>query len=82
MIDDRRHAVIRRDRQEFRLELVALADIDEAHFVRKPALLEHDGDLPAIRRRPVIEIDRLHLSPSLRVRHVVRHFPLPAAASA
>ena len=28
-------------------------------LVRQPALLEHDGDLPAVRRRPVIEINRL-----------------------
>ncbi|KAI1691990.1 hypothetical protein DdX_21503 [Ditylenchus destructor] len=32
-IDDRRHAVVRRDRQELRLELVALADVDVLHLV-------------------------------------------------
>jgi hypothetical protein len=61
-IDDRRHAVVGRDRQEFRLELVALADVHGNDGVGQPALLEHDGDLPAVGRRPVIQIDRLGLA--------------------
>src|SRR5262249_22401945 len=43
----------------FRLELITAGDVDRDDVVRKPALLQHDGDLPAIGRRPVIEIDRL-----------------------
>ena len=57
-IDDRRHAVVGRDRQKLRLELIALGDVDRDHGVGQPALLEHDRDLPAVRRRPVIEVDR------------------------
>src|SRR6185369_14739869 len=36
---------------------VAGADVDRDQVVRQAALLEHDGNLPAIRRRPVVEID-------------------------
>ena len=57
VIDDRRHPVVRADREKFRLELVALADIDRDRAVFEPAFLEHDADLPAVRRRPVIEVD-------------------------
>src|SRR5438270_11585700 len=57
MIDDRRHPVVGADLEELRLELVALADIDRDRAVFEAAFLEHDRDLPAIRRRPVIKID-------------------------
>src|SRR5262249_58278549 len=57
VIDDRRHAVVGRDGQKLRLELVALGDVDRDHGVREGALLEHDRDLPTIGRRPVIEVD-------------------------
>jgi hypothetical protein len=57
MIDDRRHPVVRADLEELRLELVPLADIDWDHPVFEAAFLEHDRDLPAVRRRPVIEVD-------------------------
>src|SRR3954470_6253735 len=56
-IDDRRHPVVRADRQKFRLELVAFADIDRDRAVFETALFEHDADLPAVRSRPVIEVD-------------------------
>ncbi len=58
VIDDRRHAVVGRDRQEFRLELIAARDVDRDHGVGQPAFLEHDRDLEAVRRRPVVEVDR------------------------
>ena len=58
VIDDRRHAVVGRDRQEVRLELFALGDVHRDHGVWEAALLEHDRDLPAVGRRPEIEIDR------------------------
>src|SRR6202043_204019 len=57
MVDDRRHPVVRADLEEFRLELVTFADIDRDRAVFEVAFLEHDRDLPAIWRRPVIEID-------------------------
>src|SRR5438046_9840896 len=47
-IDDRRNAIVRRNFEEFRLELLALADCDRLHHVREHALLQHDADLPAI----------------------------------
>jgi hypothetical protein len=49
---------VRRNRQAFPLELVALGDVERDHGVRKGTLLEHDGDLPAVGRGPVIEVDR------------------------
>src|SRR5216683_2458964 len=61
VIDDRRHPVVRADREELRLELVALADIDRDDTVFEGAFLQHDADLPAIRRRPVIKIDQIGL---------------------
>ena len=36
-IDDRRDAVVWRDRQEFRLELVAFADVDRDDLVGRPS---------------------------------------------
>src|SRR5205807_6421930 len=71
VIDDRRHPVVRADLEELRLELVAPADIDRDHPVFEAAFLEHDRDLPAIRRRPVIEID-----------HARSPFALPIAPAA
>jgi len=61
MIDDGGHAVVGGDGQEFRPELLAFGDVHRMHDIRKPAFLEHDRDLPAVRRRPEIEIDRLAL---------------------
>ena len=58
-IDDRRHAVVRRDRQELRLELVAPADVDGLDLVGEPALLQHDGDLVPVGRGPVVQLDGL-----------------------
>ncbi len=57
VVDDRRHPVVRADRQKFGLELVAATDVDRDHAVFEAALLEHDRDLPAVRRRPIIKID-------------------------
>ena len=39
-------------------ELLALGNVDRAHDVGQAALFEHDRNLPAVRRRPVIELDR------------------------
>ena len=60
-IDDRRHAVVGRDCEKFRVELIALPDIDEMQLVREPAFLEHDRDLPPVRRGPIIKLDRFGL---------------------
>ena len=56
-IDDRGHPVVRRDREEFGLELIAAADVDRNNPVRKSSLFQEDGDLVTIRCRPVVEID-------------------------
>ena len=75
-IDDRRHAVVGRDRQKLRLELVAARDVERDDAVRQPALLQHDGDFVAVGRRPVIELDRFRpRSPRGRVALL----PKPAA---
>src|SRR5271170_1547020 len=57
MIDDCRHPVIGTDRQKLGFELIAAADIDRDHAVFETAFLEHDRDLPAVWRRPVIKVD-------------------------
>ena len=57
VIDHRRNAVVRRDREELRLELIALADIDRENLVLQPGLFQKDRDLVAVRRGPVIQID-------------------------
>src|SRR5437667_281672 len=57
VVDDRRHAVVRREPQEARRELLAPADVHRLHGVREAALLEHNADLPAVRRGPVVEVD-------------------------
>src|SRR5262245_6565074 len=56
-VDHRRHLVVRRDLEEIRLELVADADVDRDHAVRRAGLLEHDVDLVAVGRRPRVEIN-------------------------
>src|SRR5260370_14038248 len=57
VVDNRRHAVVGANRQKFRLELVAAADIDRDHTIFEAAFLEHDCDLPAVWGRPIIEVD-------------------------
>ncbi len=56
-IDDRRHAVVRRDREKGRVELLARADVDAVQRIGQTALFEHDGDLPSVRSGPVVEVD-------------------------
>ncbi len=62
-IDDRRDLVVRADGQEFRLELVAGADVDRDGTVGQAALLEHHVDLVAIGRGPRIHFDHRVASP-------------------
>ena len=59
LVDDRRHAVVRRECKKLRLELVTGADVDRVDLVGEARFLEKHRDLVAIRRRPVIEIDHL-----------------------
>ena len=54
-IDDGRHPVIRADTQEFRIKLIAVANIHGLYFVVQPAFLEHDRNLVSVRRRPVVK---------------------------
>jgi hypothetical protein len=54
---DRRNAVVRRDAEELRLELVALGDVDRENLVFQPGLFEKHRDLVAVRRGPVVKID-------------------------
>ncbi len=57
LIDDRGDAVVRRDLEEFRLELLAGADADREQLVRNSRFLQEHRDFVAVRRRPVVEID-------------------------
>jgi hypothetical protein len=52
-----RYAIVGRDRQELRLELISLADVDRENFILQPGLFEKHRDLVAIRRGPVIKVD-------------------------
>src|SRR4051794_14510016 len=57
VINNGRHAAVWADGQELGLELVAASNVDRDQLVREAALLQHDGDLPAVWRRPVVEVD-------------------------
>ena len=58
-IDDRRHAVVRADGEEVRRELLAAADVHRLDHIWQAHLLERDGHLVAVRRRPVVDFDGL-----------------------
>jgi hypothetical protein len=57
MVDDSRHSVIGRKRQELGIELIARADVDRLNRVVEAHFLEKEGDLVAVRRRPVTEVN-------------------------
>src|SRR5262249_52677902 len=57
VVDQRRNAVVGRDRQELRLELLALADVDRNDLVLESGLLEEHRDLVAFRRGPIVQLD-------------------------
>src|SRR5262249_17191199 len=59
VIDDRRNAVVGRDFQELRLELVTGTDVDGEDAVGEAGLLEEYRDLVAVGRRPIMEIDHV-----------------------
>ena len=56
-IDNRRHAVVRRDGEEIALELIAGADIDRMDRVVDSRFLKEHRDLVAVRRGPIVEVD-------------------------
>ena len=56
-VDDGGNAIVRRDGQELGLELLAAADVDRLHPVGQRRLFQEDGDLVAVRRGPVVEVD-------------------------
>src|SRR6185437_5610420 len=66
MVDDRGDAVVRRDREERRLELLALADVHRMDLVLEPGLLEEERDLVAVGRGPVMKVD--HRAPLAALR--------------
>ncbi len=57
VVDDRRDLLVRVDRQELGLELLVRSRSTGIARVRQTDLLEHDGYLAAVRRRPGVEID-------------------------
>ena len=60
-IDDHGNAVVRRDREEFRPELVALADVDRDDLVGQRQFLQRDMLLVAVGCRPGPNLDHLFL---------------------
>src|SRR5262249_62104817 len=65
VVDDGRYLVVRVQRGEGRRELLFLPEVDRDHLVGKPGLLEHDGDLPSVRRGPRVEIDHAPSCPAV-----------------
>jgi hypothetical protein len=57
VVDHGGNAVVRRDREELALELLALADIDRHDLVRQPDLFQKNRDLVPVRRGPVVQVD-------------------------
>src|SRR5690242_15414893 len=57
VINNGRHAAVWADGQELGLELVTPPNVDRDHVIGQPALLQHDGDLPAVRGWPVVEVN-------------------------
>jgi hypothetical protein len=57
VVDDGRHLVVGRDGQEFRLELVARADVDRVDAVLQAGFLQQQGHFVAVRGGPVIQVD-------------------------
>ncbi len=56
-VDDGGDAVVGADLEEIGLELLVLGDVDRVRGVIQAALLQHDGDLAAVGRRPRVKID-------------------------
>ncbi len=58
-VHDCGHPVVRGNLQELRVELIALSDIDQMRGVGQLHLFQGDGNFPAIRCRPEIQINRV-----------------------
>ena len=56
-VDDGRDAVVGADLEEFRLELLVLADVDRVHGVGQAEFFKGDGNLAAVGGSPGVEID-------------------------
>src|SRR6185312_9193662 len=87
-VDDRRNAVVRRDLEEVRLELLVLGNVDRVRRVGQAELLQRDGDLAAVRRGPGVEVDHGALSlcwsddTERREQHqLAKKYPLRAATA-
>src|SRR5262249_54211690 len=65
VVDDGRDLLVRVERGVARRQLLLLAEVDRDHPVRQSRLLEHDGDLPSVRRRPRVEIDHVPSVPAV-----------------
>ena len=57
LVHDGGHAVVRADAQKVGRKLFTLADVDQVCGVRQATFLQHDGNLPAVGCRPVIQVD-------------------------
>ena len=72
VIDDGRHPVVGADGEEVGLVLLAPVNVDRDDAVVEVHLLQRDGDLPAIGRRPVVGVDHGPVSSESRVRTIRR----------
>src|SRR4029077_16830215 len=54
------------DRGELRRELLLGLQVDRVHVVREADLLEHDGGLAAVGRRPGVKIDHRVPPPAVK----------------
>ena len=60
-IKDGGNLVVRRHRRKCLSPVLPLAEVDERHGVGNAEFLEHDGDLPPVRGRPVEDLDGVGL---------------------
>src|SRR5207248_4039141 len=80
MIDDHWHSMIGIHAQEFRVELIPTLDVHRDDLVGKATFLEQDGDLLAIGRRPIMDVDHDAFPRSCKYRRAL--FDRAALASA
>ena len=64
MIDDGGHAVIWREGEKFRFELVTCTDIDRHNLVIQAGFFKEQGDFMAVGCRPIIQINHEPKAPS------------------
>ncbi len=57
MIDDGGHALVRRELEEVRLELIASRYADRLDFVGQPGFFEENCNFVAIRGWPIMKLD-------------------------